>query len=251
MVWNVQRSAPVRDVVGADVAGRCRQPLADPSADDDQVLVDDARRGEQDRLRRRIAAEVLRARSIAAVAGRTTAIGFPVRASSAYMNGPCPREDPRFVAARPVGDAAVRPAPLDARIELPAQGAGRGVERDDLVLRRRREQDAVDDDRVRLEAAGLARIVRPRDLEGPHVRPVDLREGRVANLLGSAAVRGPSHLGALGARRRATNHERGRPRPPRHSRCCALLRRGVPRPCASPFPWRDRTRPRWRGIPRM
>ena len=50
MVWKrpAQRAGP--HVVGADVARRGRQALADAAADDQQVLVDDARRGQRDRL---------------------------------------------------------------------------------------------------------------------------------------------------------------------------------------------------------
>src|SRR5205823_5669652 len=56
----VERPAqlPGADVIRADVAGRCGQPLADATADDDGVLVDDAGRRQADGLLAQVAAEI-------------------------------------------------------------------------------------------------------------------------------------------------------------------------------------------------
>ena len=56
----VERPAkpPGADVVGADVAARCRQALGRPAADDVQILVDDARRRQAHRLLLRISAQI-------------------------------------------------------------------------------------------------------------------------------------------------------------------------------------------------
>ena len=69
------------DVVGADVAGRRRQALADPAADDQQVLVDDAGMVSRTDCVARIAAEVLRRSMRPSLPN--AAMGLPVRASSA------------------------------------------------------------------------------------------------------------------------------------------------------------------------
>ena len=51
MVWKVQRKRAGAHVVGANVPGRRRQALADAAADDQQILVDDAGRGQPNGLR--------------------------------------------------------------------------------------------------------------------------------------------------------------------------------------------------------
>src|SRR5690606_10867333 len=54
------------------------------------------------------------------------------------------------------------------------------------------DKDApVDDERLRLQAAGLAAVPGPRDLELSDVVPIDLIEAGVAELIRSAAVGRP------------------------------------------------------------
>src|SRR5690606_30785760 len=78
-------------------------------------------------------------------------------------------EDARLVPVAPVRDATVRTAGGDAGVELPDEAARGRIEGDDLVARRVGVDDAVDHDRLRLQPAGLAGVVRPGDLELVHV----------------------------------------------------------------------------------
>jgi hypothetical protein len=118
--------------------------------------------------------------------------GRPVRASRGVDVVVLPREHAAVFAALPVGHSAVRAAERDAGVELPEQGPGRGVERDHVMLRGRGVDDAVHDDRARLQPARFAGVEGPGHLEPPHVRPVDLVEVRVADALRPPAQSRPA-----------------------------------------------------------
>ena len=59
MVWKRPAQLAGVHVVGADIAGRRGMRLRVAAAHDDQVLVDDAGRGERDGLRLVVAAQIL------------------------------------------------------------------------------------------------------------------------------------------------------------------------------------------------
>ena len=93
-----------------------------------------------------------------------------------------------------------------ARIELPDLASGGRVERDHLQRRRRGVQHAVDDDRVALHLRSferVARIVGPGHAQRRHVVAMDLRERRVADVVG-AAVHRPTRVGGGDARLKAS-----------------------------------------------
>ena len=156
-----RRAGP--DVDGPDVAGRRRQAFVDAPADDQQIAVDHARRGQAHRLQlRRPAQAFVQIDPAGAAEGLDRLAGRGVERVEEMVGG---GEDARRPAVAPIGDAAVRAAAVQARVERPADGAGGGVERDRLVARRRRVERAADDDRVGLQAAVLARVVGPGDAE--------------------------------------------------------------------------------------
>ena len=113
-----------------------------------------------------------------------------------------------IVAARPVHQPAVRTAPDDLRIERPQVLARCGAQRERLVRGRVAVQDAVDDDRLRLQTAGLPGVVAPGDLEPRDVRAIDLGQAGVAHLLRPAAIAGPPPVIAGTRRRRHRGHRR-------------------------------------------
>jgi hypothetical protein len=160
------------DVVRADVSRRGRQGFADAAADDHQIPVDDAGRGEPHALRRRVAAQILAQVDPPACAECGDRLsGRRIERVDEIV---CGGEDAALTGALPVHDGAVRSAALDARIERPEGRAGRGVHREGLVRRRIAVQDVVDDDGLRLHRARLAGVVGPGDGEIPHVGAVDL-----------------------------------------------------------------------------
>src|SRR5262249_48350892 len=79
-----------------------------------------------------------------------------------------------------------------ARIELPELPAGRCVQRDHLQRRRGRIEHAADDHGVALHLRtleGVVRIVGPCDLQPGDVLAIDLRQRRIANVVGAAVHR--------------------------------------------------------------
>ena len=70
--------------------------------------------------------------------------------------------------------------------------AGVGAQRKRLLGWRAAVEHAVDDDGLRLQAAGFAGVVAPRALEPCDVRAIDLPQARISNLIGTAAVRAPA-----------------------------------------------------------
>ena len=102
-----QRARP--RIVGADVAGRRRQSLADAAADDQQIAVHDAGRRQADRLALGRAPEIAAQidPSVVAEARHRTA-GPGVERVQVFVGG---REDPFVVTVFPVHDAAVGTAP--------------------------------------------------------------------------------------------------------------------------------------------
>src|SRR5262245_57627370 len=155
-------------IVRADVAGRRRQVLTDPPADDHQVLIDNAWRRQQHGLRITIAPELF-----AQIDPSTTPPEFWNWSTGRRVERVdvrvLPRENARMLAVGPVHDAAIGTTADDARIERPSAHARRCVERDDFMGRRQRIQQAIDDQGARLETALLTRVVRPGDLKGPNV----------------------------------------------------------------------------------
>src|SRR5262249_39061351 len=155
------------DVVGADVSRRRRQRLSDPSADDEQVLVNDAGVGETHRLCLWVTVEIT-----SEIDPTVVAEGWYRRARAGVKRIEIlidSSKDPLVVAARPIDDSAVRPAPLNMGIERPERLAGGGAHRECLVGGRVGIQYAVDHDWLCLQAARFTAVVRPRDLQLLHV----------------------------------------------------------------------------------
>ena len=136
-------------------------------------------------------------------------------------------EDALVGAVGPVRDAAIdaerrRSVAVGARerIEDPLLRPGGRVEREDLQLRRRGVQHAVDDDRVALDlravvGAAVAGPVGPGDLQTRDVGRRDQVGRGVLRVRGVGAVRAPVHAcrrAAASRRGRSQRHERDRQR---------------------------------------
>ena len=191
-----------------------RTVVADGGADDDEIAGDGGRRGH---LVLPEIAQVDAAREIdlpvdAEVPARRP--GRPVQGDETRIEGahedaqaaPRTRRGHRVAPGR---DAARRDLGVVARaieldVVLPELRAGPGIERDDLVERRAEEQLALDEDRRGLERGFLverrlrlerARAMRPGHPELRDVRPIDLRERRIAAAAGIIAVTRPRGIG--------------------------------------------------------
>ena len=191
----VQRVAPVR-TRSPGCRRETRAGLLDASADDQQIAVDHARRGEPHRLQLRRPPEAFVQIDPAGAAERLDRrAGFGIEGVEVVVHG---REDARRLSVGPIRHAAVRAAAGQPRIERPADRAGGGIERDGLVQRRRGVERAADDDRVRLQAAFLARVIGPRDAKALHVVASDPRQRRVADRRRAAAIGRPVLSGRHG-----------------------------------------------------
>ena len=188
-------------VVRADVAGRRRQVFRHAPAKDQQVLVDDAGRGEDNGLACRIASEIAVEIDPAAIAERRYRLAGP-GIERVNVTRDCGIDSTIAGAVGPVHHAAVSALRLDARIKRPQVLACRGAEREGFVPRRDAVEDAVDDDRLRLQTSGLAAVVDPRLFELFDVAAIDLSERRVPDLLRPTAVGRPAAIARLGRRRR-------------------------------------------------
>ena len=199
---------PGADVVGADVSRRAGQAFVDASADDHQVAIDRSGRGQADRLRLRIPAEVLAEIDPSLGAERRDRrAGLGVEGIDVFVDR---RENPRRVVgiARPVHQAAIRAAALQLRVEGPDRRAGGRVQGEHFLQRGVAVEDAVDHHRLGLQVPGLAGVVGPRDLQPRDGGPVDLRERGIAALLRPAAV-GPARSRTRRFRRTLAGRDRG------------------------------------------
>ena len=153
------------------------------------------------------------------------AIGRPRARIERVEKRPLRREDSRLVAARPVGDAAIGPAP-----SMPESNCQRTAPLAASSATTRCLGVVVNS--TPSTTIGLVcrppvspRIVGPRHLELPDVGAVDLGQARVAHLLGPAAVRRPAAVGGAGAGR-ASRSRPGTQRPPAPQRTPTRCVRG-------------------------
>ena len=197
---------------GAEGSG----PFRHARAEDQEVLVDGARRVRQHVEFADVAAEPLEQRDAAVRAERRDGLSGARVERVEPLSGR--HEDAAIVTALPEHDAAVHAERAGApaagkRVEHPQLASGRGVEREHLRPRRRAVEHAVDDDRVALDLRAVVglrvtRAVGPRDFERAHVPGVDLIERGELAVARIAAVRGPVHgrLRALGRAARGGQH---------------------------------------------
>ena len=204
------------------MAGRRRVgPFRYARAEDQEVLVDGARRVREHVEVADVAAKPLEQRDTAIRAeGRDGLAGARVERVEPLSGR---HEDAAIVTALPEDDPAVHAERTDAlaagtaagkRVEHPQLAPRRRVERKRLQRGRRAVEHAVHHDRVALDLGAVvglrvARAVRPRDLQRAHVPGVDLVEGGELAMTRIAAVRGPIHrrCSALGrAARGAGQH---------------------------------------------
>ena len=167
-------------VIRAHVAGRGGQGLAHAPADDHEVAIDDAGRGEAHRLRGRLTPEVFAQVDAAVLAEARD--GFASGGVQRVHEVVDRREHPRVFSVRPVHEAAIRAGARDAGVEQPELFAGCRVDGEGLVRRRVAEECAPDDDGLGLRVALLAGVVLPRELERGDVAAIDLRERGVPRL---------------------------------------------------------------------
>src|SRR5262245_675411 len=174
--------APGPRIVGANVSRRRGQSLAHQTSDDQQVLIDHARRGHPDGYRLWIAAK-----SHAQIHAPRVAETLD-RAPRLRIDGIKPvlvaEKDPtlllRFRTRFPIGYSAIAPSPRPPPfiwIEAPKFFSVRRVERKHAQLRRSRIQDAVDDHWIALHLRALervARVIAPCHREPADVFAIDL-----------------------------------------------------------------------------
>ena len=177
-------------VEGADVAGRRRMRLRIAPADDDQVFIDNAGRGQRDGLFAVVAAQIfpeIDAAVFSKALDRTATCGIE-RIEKICDTG----EEPAFRSIAPPSEAANRLGAAHSRIELPAHRSCRRIERDDLLRGCVGIECASDDQRARLQAnAFFVRIVGPRNAQPADIGAVDLCQRRVVIVRLLAAVDRP------------------------------------------------------------
>ena len=262
-------------VVRPDVPRRGARAFARASADNQQIAVDDAGRCQPDRLGGGGASEIV---------AQVDAPPIP----EAGNGDTCPsverieilvrrHEQAALVTVRPVGHAAVGTAALQLRVEGPLEGARRGIERHDPVIRGWRVEDAVHDDRIHLEPAGLTGVESPGLFEVSHVGGRDLGKRRKSIARGRCTVdppldgrrlrRGRRSAGGCARCQRAGDDERHQSKPDvshqptsrfslfpsRYSLQASVAqlpaRREAPRTCRpTPTGRRDRSVQAFRGI---
>ena len=181
--------------------------LGRAEADDDRVLVDDARGGHRDGGARGIHVEAFAevdAASVAEALDRLAGLGVEFEEEVHDADN-----ETSLASVLPEACAAHRLRPLDLRIEAPEELAGRAVERDDLLPEGDAEEHSSDDQRRVLQDALVAGVVAPGLTEVPGVMAIDLGERREV-IAAHTSVDGPSLILCGGA----GNHHRqyGQPR---------------------------------------
>ena len=178
------RSGP--DVVRADITRSRRKAFTKPSADDHQIVVDDAGRGQPNVLQLRIASEILT--EIDSPGGSKTVDGFAggriERVNEIVDRG----KNAPVASGRPVHQPAVWSVAANPRVEHPELGACCRVDREGLVRGRVSVQNVAHHERLGLHGAGLTGVVGPRDRQLFHIVAIDEFQSGVAILLGTAAI---------------------------------------------------------------
>ena len=119
---------------------------------------------------------------------RSVSTALPSRDRAHRRSCPPPRRRAARRRSRQYISPRFGPVLLHPGVERPEMRAGRGVDREDLLRGRVAEQHVANDQRLRLQRAGLAGVVGPRQLELLDVAAIDLLQRRVADLLRAAAV---------------------------------------------------------------
>ena len=163
MVWNVHRRAPVATSKARMFPGDAPAPSPARPPMISRSLVDDARRGQADRLGRRIAAEVARAGRRGPLAeGRDGDARSRHRARR--DTGRTATNSRRSVPLSQKVTPRLGPGPR-LRVERPLQRAPVAASRATTRAPGWRVDHAVHDDRVRLQPAFFARVPRPGKCE--------------------------------------------------------------------------------------
>ena len=189
-MWNgveAPREFAGAHVVGANVAGRSgSRAFTEAHAHDQEIAVDDARRGGLHGKPGDIATEIALEVNGSAVAKRWNALAG--RGINRVEETIVAVENAALRSGAPVNEAAIDARLRDAfhrgRIETPQLTAGRGVEREELQVGRRAVEHAVDDERIALNLRAVvgihaARAKRPRDFELRDIARRDLLQRRV------------------------------------------------------------------------
>src|SRR5882762_10805074 len=148
------------NVVGANVAGRRRESLGVAAAEYYEVLVNDARAGQINRLRAgRLAAQVFAEIDSAAVSKRWNRFaGGGIQGVNevhhAYQNA-------LVFAISPVGEPAIRLRSTNSGVELPQEPACQGIQGENFLRWSDSVEHALDDDGARLKTTFLLRIKAP------------------------------------------------------------------------------------------
>src|SRR5581483_11096910 len=148
------------------------------AADDDQIFINNAGTGENDRLLRRFAAEAFP--NIDHAAGSETGYGLTGLRVQRIEETLDAREDAAIFSARPVCEPAIRTTAANTGIESPQQFAGDRIERNHFMGGRQSIENAVHHDGLGLRIAGSVRgVVRPGELQLRNVIAIDLLERRI------------------------------------------------------------------------
>lgn len=178
------------DVVGADVAVQGRFGLGRAEADDDHVFIDEAGGGEGgEGLSDVFFVEIFAEVDLAAVTeGGDEFAGCGIdRVEVAQKTG----EENALGSVGPVAETTCGLQAGGSGAEGPEIFSGGCVERDDFLRWGEAEENAADDQRIGLEAAGLLGVEAPCDFEFVDVGAVDLMEGGVVIVCALTAVDWP------------------------------------------------------------
>src|SRR5437016_819067 len=211
------------NVIGANVAGRCRESLGIAAAKYHQVPVNDTRAGQIYRLRAgRFAAKIFAEVDSADVSkgGNRIASRGVQRVYKVHHTDQNALVSP----ISPISEPAIRLRSTYSRVEPPQKPARRGIQRENFLCWRDSVEHAFNDDRARLQTAFLLSIEAPSDGQVLYVAAIDLCQLGIMIVLRGAAVRRPVLLRLAGLSRRvcrAGDQTGGGDDQGRNQNCCA------------------------------
>ncbi len=180
---------PRAHVERANVARRSGMSLRIPPPNNDEVLIDQTRRGQRDRLLRVIATQVFAQIEPAILAEvRQRFARCRIERVEVVQHA---REQARVRAIAPPGKPSRGLRVFEAGIEAPDKFPRRSIERDDLALRRASVENPPNDEGVGFNVALFSRIELPRHLQPSNVGAVDLRKPAVVIAVDPPVVNRP------------------------------------------------------------
>src|ERR1019366_4241395 len=185
---------PRMHIERANIAGRRRVRFRISPANNNQVLVHNARCGQRNRLLLIIAPRIIaqpfaqiNAACLAKLRNRLARAGIQT-----VHEIHDPRKDAFIVPVSPISNAAGWLRPADPRIELPLQLSRCCVESDNFLCRRIGVQSPAHNQWIILEPTLFAGIEAPGDLELSYICPVNLFQAGVVVCFGSPVIGGPA-----------------------------------------------------------